>query len=278
VASEASPLPEQRNGNGSGRYRVGSVARALTILDLVADGPSEGVTLSEVARGIGISKSATYSLVRTLVDADFLRAVDPGPRYMLGMALVRLGDVATRDVPLRQICEPVLAEMVRDTGLTCRAAIDTDGFPVFVARVDAHGAIRFNAPLGVREMPHTSSAGKAILAYLTDAAVSQVVQETGLPSRTGKTITNDRDLAIDLEMTRRRGYAIDDEEDAEGVFCVGAPFFNHAGRIAGALSATGIKRDLPAHRIEELGLRVRAGADQVTTLIGGSLPAQEPNA
>jgi IclR family acetate operon transcriptional repressor len=275
LASEATSIPEQGGNGGSPRYRVGSVARALTILDLVADGPSEGVTLSEAARGLGISKSATYSLVRTLVDADFLRAVDPGPRYLLGMALVRLGDVATRDVPLRQICEPVLAEMVRDTGLTCRAAIDTDGFPVFVARVDAHGAIRFNAPLGVREMPHTSSAGKAILAYLSDDAINHVVRETGLPSRTGKTITNGRDLAIDLEITRRRGYAIDDEEDAEGVFCVGAPFFNHAGRIAGALSATGIKRDLPAHRIEELGLRVRAGADQVTTLIGGTLPPAE---
>jgi IclR family acetate operon transcriptional repressor len=260
------------------RYRVGSVARALTILDLVAEGPSEGLTLSEAARGLGISKSAAYALVRTLVDADFLRAVDPGPRYMLGMALVRLGDVATRDVPLRQICEPVLAEMVRDTGLTCRAAVVADGFPVFVARVDAHGAIRFNAPLGVREMPHTSSAGKAILAYLSDEQVTRVLEESGLPSRTVKTITDAHDLAVDLEVTRRRGYAIDDEEDAEGVFCVGAPFFDHTGRVAGALSATGIKRDLPAHRIAELGLKVRAGADEVTGLIGGAIPAAEAHA
>ena len=275
MASETTPTSGRASDDGATRYRVGSVARALTILDLVADGPSQGLTLSEAARGLGISKSATYSLVRTLVDADFLRAVDPGPRYMLGMALVRLGDVATRDVPLRQICEPVLAEMVRDTGLTCRAAVDTDGFPVFVARVDAHGAIRFNAPLGVREMPHTSSAGKAILAHLAEDAVGHVIDETGLPARTAKTITTARDLAIDLEMTRRRGYAIDDEEDAEGVFCVGAPFFDHAGRVAGALSATGIKRDLPAHRIEELGLRVRAGADQVTGLIGGTVPTTD---
>lgn len=260
------------------RYRVGSVARALTILDLIADGPSDGLSLSEAARGLGISKSATYALVRTLVDADFLRAVDPGPRYLLGMALVRLGDVATRGVPLRQICEPVLAEMVRDTGLTCRAAVDTGGFPVFVARVDAQGAIRFNAPLGVREMPHTSSAGKAILANLSDDAVSRVLQESGMPSRTVKTITTPQELATDLEITRRRGYAIDDEEDADGVFCVGAPFFDHTGRVAGALSATGIKRDLPVHRIAELGLRVRAGADQVTALIGGSVPAAEARA
>jgi IclR family transcriptional regulator, acetate operon repressor len=274
MSKEAPPIPDG-TGAGSARYRVGSVARALTILDFVADGPSDGLTLSDAARSLGISKSATYALVRTLVDADFLRAVDPGPRYLLGMALVRLGDVATRDVPLRQICEPVLAEMVRDTGLTCRAAVVTNGFPVFVARVDAHGAIRFNAPLGVREMPHTSSAGKAILANLADEVVDQVLRETGMPSRTVKTITDPQEFATDLEVTRRRGYAIDDEEDAEGVFCVGAPFFDHAGRVAGALSATGIKRDLPAHRISELGLRVRAGADQVTSLIGGATPTTE---
>jgi IclR family acetate operon transcriptional repressor len=172
----------------------------------------------------------------------------------------------------------VLTEMVRETGLTCRAAVVKDGFPVFVARVDAQGAIRFNAPLGVREMPHTSSAGKAILAHLSDDVVARVIEETGLPSRTDKTITTLHDLSIDLEVTRRRGYAIDDEEDAEGVFCVGAPFFDHASRVAGALSATGIKRDLPAHRIAELGLRVRAGADQVTGLIGGTIPTMETHA
>jgi DNA-binding IclR family transcriptional regulator len=116
VTAEATPPPTE-NANAPARYRVGSVVRALTILDLVADGPPDGLTLSEIARSLDISKSATYSLIRTLVDSDFVRAVDPGPRYLLGMALVRLGDVATRDVPLRQICEPVLTEMVRDTGL-----------------------------------------------------------------------------------------------------------------------------------------------------------------
>jgi IclR family acetate operon transcriptional repressor len=258
-----------------GRYRVGSVARALRILDLVAEGPSDGLTLSEIARSLGISKSATYSLVRTLADSDFLSAVDPGPRYLLGMALVRLGDDAVRSVPLGQICEPVLSEVVRETGLTCRAAIVAEGHPVFVARVHAQGAIRFNTPLGIRELPHATSAGKAILAMLPAESVRRVLQESGLPARTTRTITDADDLARDLEMTRRRGYAIDDEEDAEGVFCIGAPFFDHGGRVAGALSATGIKLDLPAHRIEELGRRVRAAADQLTALIGGVVPAAE---
>jgi len=274
MTTEPTALPAAE-GSAPSRYRVGSVARALRILDLVAEGPSEGLTLSEVARSLGVSKSATYALVRTLVDSDFLRTVDPGPHYLLGMALVRLGDDATRSVPLGQICEPVLNEMVRDTGLTCRAAVVADGYPVFVGRVHGQGAIRFNTPLGIRELPHATSAGKAILAMLSSEAVERVLEDSGMPVRTSRTITAADDLARDLEMTRRRGYAIDDEEDAEGVFCIGAPFFDHGGRVAGALSATGIKLDLPAHRIEELGRRVRAGADQVTALIGGVIPPIE---
>lgn len=274
MSTGPSPRPAP-SGEAPSRYRVGSVARALTILDLVADGPGEGLTLSEIARSLEISKSATYALVRTLTESDFLRTVDPGPRYLLGMALVRLGDDATRSAPLGQICEPVLTEMARDTGLTCRAAVAADGHPVFVARVHSQGAIRFNTPLGIRELPHTSSAGKAILAMLPVEVVERVVAESGMPARTSRTITTLEGLIRDLEVTRRRGYAIDDEEDAEGVFCIGAPFFDHAARVAGALSATGIKLDLPAHRIEELGRRVRSAADEVTVLIGGVIPPTE---
>jgi IclR family acetate operon transcriptional repressor len=59
------------------------------------------------------------------------------------------------------------------------------------------------------------------------------------------------------------------------VFCVAAPFFDHAMQCAGALSATGIKLDLPAWRLEELGLTVRAHADRLTAQLGGIAPPME---
>lgn len=97
MSDETTSISNQDGDGRPARYRVGSVARALKILDLVADGPLQGLTLSEATRGLGISKSATYSLMRTLVDADFLRAVDPGPRYCLGPSLTRLGELAASD-------------------------------------------------------------------------------------------------------------------------------------------------------------------------------------
>jgi IclR family acetate operon transcriptional repressor len=251
------------------------VARALDLIDLVASVPAEGISVSEIARELGVSKSTAYALARTLVDRAILRAVDPGPRYQPGMALIRLGDVATRSTPLGGVVQPILLDLSRDTGLTSRAAVVSNGYPVFIARIDSPGAVRFHTPLGVPELPHTSSAGKAILATLSHDEVARIATECGLPRRTRKTIATLEDLEADLAITRRRGYAIDDEEDVEGVFCIAAAFFDHAGRCAGAVSATGIKVDLPSRRVEELGAVVKDAARRLTNVFGGRSPGTE---
>lgn len=252
------------------RYTVGSVARALGLLDLVAAGPIEGLTVSEISRALGVSKSTVFALTHTLATSGYLRAGGPGPRYQLGLALVRLGDVSSDRLPLGPRCRPILRELSTQTGLTTRVAVNDACQPVFLERVDAPGAIRFHTPLGVPELAHVSSAGKAILATLSDEQVATVIARTGLPWRTPKTITSLAELVSDLSATRRRGYAVDDEEDFEGVFCIGAAFFDHSGACAGAISATGIKRDLPARAVEDLGLAVRAAADQVSELLRGT--------
>ena len=51
----------------AGRYTVQSVARALRLVETVAEGPADGRSLSELARALGTSKSTTLALARTLV-------------------------------------------------------------------------------------------------------------------------------------------------------------------------------------------------------------------
>jgi IclR family acetate operon transcriptional repressor len=141
---------------------------------------------------------------------------------------------------------------------------------VFIERVDGPGSVRFHTPLGLREAPHATAAGKAILATLPQQRVLAICAETGLARRTPHTITDTGTLLSALAAIRRRGFAVDDEEDNEGVFCVGAAFFDHHGVCAGAISVTGIKRDLPTWRVEELGETLRRHADRVSLLLGGA--------
>jgi len=254
----------------AGRYTVQSVARALRLVEIVAGGPPGGLSLSELARTLGASKSSTLALARTLVAFGYLRDAYPGPGYTLGTGLIRLGDIVGRQLPLGDLCRPLIAGLSQATEMTSRVAISDQGYPVFVVREDGPGSVRFYTPLGQRELPYASAAGKAILAAMDEEEIRRMCAETGLVPRTAHTITDIDTLLDNLAVARRLGFAVDDEEDAEGIICVGAAFFGHDGSCAGAVSVTGIKGDLPAWRIAELGRIVRRCADEISGILGGS--------
>jgi len=251
------------------RYTVRSVQRALELLEIVASEPQNGHSLTEIARTLGVSKSTALATARTLTAHGILRSIEPGPRYKLGTALLRYGELASEANALGELSLPILRSVSAKTGMTARLAVNDDGHPVGVERIDGQGNVRFHAPLGHREPPHATAAGKSILAMLPRDRVEQICKETGLTRFTEHTITEKDTLQTELDTVRRRGYSVDDEEEVMGVFCVGAPVFDHNGNCAGAISVTGIKHDLPSWKVAEIGQVVRTHADEMSGLLGG---------
>ena len=253
------------------RYRLHGVERAFDTLELLAAAGPDGMTLTELADRIGISKSSTFALLQTLIGRNVV--ADSGirlhRRYRLGMALAKLGDAAEAQSPLISVAMPVLHAVTGDTGLTTRLVVPDGAFAIVTARVDGPGTVRFASYLGQREWPHCTSAGKALLAALPPERAIALAAETGMPARTERTITDPAALLRDLELSAVRGYTIDDEEDSEGVFCVGAGVYDRSGGCVGAISGTGLKLNRPTWRIDELGVAIRAAADQVTRALGG---------
>jgi len=257
-------LPEPPS---AGRPTVRSVARALEAVRVVEAGPPEGVTLTALSQHLGMSKSSTLATLRTLAQAGFLRETQPGPRYKLGMALIRLGDLTARQQLPGDLTRPILRDLSERTGMTARLAIADGGFPVFVERVDGPGAVRFHTPLGSRELPHSTAAGKAILAELPEGEVESICGDRQLVRRTDRTITDPNALLSELRRIQRRGYSLDNEEDAEGIFCAGSAFHYYGG-IA-AVSVTGIKGDITQAGMREVGETVRVHAQRLAKLLAG---------
>jgi IclR family transcriptional regulator, acetate operon repressor len=254
-----------------GRYRLHSVERALDTLEFLAQAGPDGITLTELSEELGVSKSSAFALLQTLVARGF--AADSGTRqnrrYRLGMALPKLGDAAAAQAPLVDVATPVLRSVTEATGLTTRLVVPDGPYAVVIARVDAPGSVRFASYLGKREYPHCTSAGKALLAALPAERARQLAIEAGMPARTSRTITDPDALLRDLALAAARGYTIDDEEDADGVFCVGAAVRDRRGTCVAAISGTGLKLNRPAWRMDELGLLVREAADRITLALGG---------
>ncbi len=251
------------------RYQVQSVARALEILELVASAGENGLSLTEISHGVGMAKSSTIAAARTLAKFGFLQIDDPGPRYRLGLALLRYGDLVAQQTSLGKSALPLLHHLTESTGLTARLATNDNGYPVFVERVDGRGSVRFHTPLGQRELPHATAAGKVILAHLGGGGAQRVIDESGLPRHTANTITERADLLHELDMVRLVGFGVDNEEESEGIICVGAPVFDHAGAVVGAISLTGLKVDIPEGDVGRLGNLVRETADRLTTVLSG---------
>jgi IclR family acetate operon transcriptional repressor len=225
------------------RYRVQSLGRALDVVELIARRGREGARLTDLAAEQGLSKAATYAILQTLIAHGFVADSGAGAsrRYRLGLGLSRLGELALSNIALVDIALPILQQLTAKLGLTSRVAILDEGYAVVVGRVDGPGVVRFDSALGRRELPHCSAVGKALLAAQPAAEARAMLRRIGLPRRTSRTITSLAALMDDLEATRRRGYAIDDEEDTEGVACIGACIFDRAGRAAGAISVTGLR-------------------------------------
>jgi IclR family acetate operon transcriptional repressor len=154
--------------------------------------------------------------------------------------------------------------------MTSRVAVLDGDYAVVVGRVDGPGTVRFGDALGRREWPHCSAVGKAMLAAMPRRDAEAILKQTGLPRRTPHTITSLAAMLRELSLVTERGYAVDDEEDVEGVICVGACVHDRAGAVAGALSITGLKPRQGNDRIDELGKIVRRHAERLSASLGAA--------
>ena len=254
------------------RYRVNSVARALAALEVLADSGPDGLSLSDVAREIDTSKSTALALLRTLTAPGYVAEVGTGraKRYRLGLALARLGDQVLSQISVLDVALPFLRAMTAETGWTSRIGVLDDAYAVIVGRADAPGIVQFQSNLARRELPHCSAVGKALLAHLPDARVRDIVRRTGMPGRTSTTITDVETLLRDLDTSRMRGFAVDDEEDNVGIVCLGAAVLDHRNACVAAISLTGLKHSLPTGGIEPLGRVVHRYAGEISASLGAS--------
>jgi IclR family acetate operon transcriptional repressor len=132
--------------------------------------------------------------------------------------------------------------------------------------------MRMSTKLGARAPLHASGVGKAMLAAMDEPAAAAALARRGLTRRTAKTITTPRELAAELAATRERGYAIDDEEHAEGMRCVAAPLWDEHGEPWAAISLAGPTSRLTPDRVAALGQLVRTTATELTAALGGRPP------
>ena len=89
-----------------------------------------------------------------------------------------------------------------------------------------------------------------------------------MPARTPRTFTEPAALIAHLQEIRSRGWSVDDEENEDGVRCVGAAVLDHTRRVVGAVSVSQLTSDPESRGPDEMGPRIAAGALAISHALG----------
>jgi DNA-binding IclR family transcriptional regulator len=257
------PAPAESRGRGRSA-RVGSVARALALLEALAANPA-GLGVGELARAIGVSASSASRLLATLEDGGLVRRSARGP-FQLGARLLALADSATEGLEVRELAAPVLRELVASTGETATLSIPGTEAAVTVDFVSGPGAVTSRARVGRPSVAHATAVGKVLLAFAERPPASPDV----LRRYTDRTIVEPGELASQLAAVRRRGWAEAVGERDPDLHAVAAPVFARGGLLAAIVGVQG-----PAARFTRARMReVRPMLVEASRRLSGELGAE----
>lgn len=252
------------------QHTVVALDRALALLELVAAEP--GRSLSDLAEKSGQALATVFRALVTLQARGMVEAIEPGPLWHIGPSAFRLGSAYLRRTGLEVQARSAMEGLVASSGETAALGIVSGARLLILAQCETRLPIRAIFPPGTLAPLHAAAPGKALLAWADDDLREEVLEGQRLERLTSLTITSSDTLARELSRTRERGFALDDQEQAEGMRGVAAPIFDSAGRVAAALSVCGPAFRFGLSDATRLGAAVRAAANRVTEAIGGQPP------
>jgi IclR family KDG regulon transcriptional repressor len=246
---------------------IQSVDRALTIIKLVSQ-KREGIGVTDLASIIGLNKSSIFKLLSTLVNHGFIEQDPETKKYRLGYIYLELSSILLESIDLRSQAKPFLKQLEDLTNEVIHLVIYDSGEVVYIEKLEGTETLRTHSKVGNRAPVHCTSVGKAILAYLPQQEVLDILDKKGLERHTDKTITETDLFLQELQKTRKLGIAVEIEENEEGITCIAAPIFDHKGEICAAVSISAPSTRMTENRVEELRPLITMTGNSISMRLG----------
>ena len=275
----AAPVPAQRSPSTRARSSVAraansplprlvpAVERATRLVDALA-AAGHPLALADLARDLRLPKSSVHGLLGTLVALGLARRDGDG-RFALGARPLQWADAFASQSGLMRAFERHTGEFPALRAETVMLAVLDDAQVAYLACRQGTRALAVNFRVGGRFPAACTSSGKAMLASLPQARVRALLRDAGFARLTRRSVMSAPALLRQLEEVRARGYAVDDEETAEGMQCFGAPVFA-LGRseAVAAVAVSVIKAGLTVKRRDEIVRAITGLASAISAQLG----------
>jgi IclR family KDG regulon transcriptional repressor len=245
----------------TGRYQAPTVRKAFQILDLVcrSDG---GLTLSDLARKLEISKSTVHGIALALEEAGAVTRDTSTKRYSPGLALYRLGRSAYTRIDLKDTARPFLDELCSRTEESVFLGVRAGDHVFILDIVESMQELKITAPVGTRIPLVAGATGKVLLASLPEDEAMGLLATTGLTRYTPGSITDRQVFLDEIRRARLEGYATDDEEYIAGVRAVASAVLA-GSRMLAAIWVVGLKARMHDGKMRLVEMETKKAAEAI---------------
>jgi IclR family acetate operon transcriptional repressor len=250
----------------SERYVIPNLRNACRVLKLLGR-KTAGLKTADIARELHLPVTTALRIMTTLELEGFARKVDG--RFELGPILIQLGNVSLHGTEIRTAALPLLEQLTARTAETSHLAVPCDNRSLIVAVQDSPHPLRAASRPGFLADLHCSSTGKVFLAFLHHDRLAELYPvHTKFAVHTPNTQSTLKAVRAEIEVTRKHGYSIDDEEFHPGVRCLAAPVYASDGTVAAAIGITAATVRFTRERINEMATAVKSTARELSHLLG----------
>ncbi len=243
---------------------VAGIVRAMQVLESLAISP-DGISVRDLSRAIGCGKGTISKMLGTLERRHYVRRDATCGRFVLTWRLLALAFGHADQAGMPRVFLPVLQELADETDELVQLAVVDGDQVLFVAKAEGRGqSIRLLPLVGVWVPLHATAAGKLWLATLPARELSRVLGRH-LPAVAPGTITSMSELRKELERIRAAGYALADEELAEGGRAIAAPIRGE-GAMVGAVALSGPAYRLSLDRLHALAPRLMEVGERLASI------------
>jgi IclR family transcriptional regulator, pca regulon regulatory protein len=237
------------------------------------DAEHRDLTLSEVARATGLTRAAARRFLLTLVELGYVH-VDGG-RFSLRPRVLELGFAYLSSLSLPEVAQPHMEELVAAVDESSSISVLDDTDIVYVARVPTRRIMSITLAVGTRLPAYATSMGRVLLAGLPDAALEERLARIDVRPLTKRTVKDRDALRRAIEVVRRQGYAVVDQELEEGLRSGAVPIRDASGAVAAALNVSvhASRTTMQELRTDFLGPALKAAEGIEAELRGSGLRA-----
>lgn len=215
------------------RDMMGGLAKGLKVIEAFsAEHPR--LSIAEAAEIAGLDRATTRRCLLTLSELGY--AAYDGKFFTVTPRVLRLGTGCLATMPLPRIVQPTLDRLSQEIAQSTSVSILDDGEIVYVARAAQSRVMSIALMPGSRLPAYCTSMGRVLLAAFTPEEARRILEATPRVARTERTVTAIDALMAELDIVRKNGHAVIDQEVEIGLRSIAVPLRTIRGKTVAALN------------------------------------------